>query len=205
MASPKVHLVLVGGLAGSGKTHVAYEVCRKTKFGYLDKDTLVGRMTDKLLVAMDGPYGNEERDSELYLDEIRPMEYECLIASAVENISLGNSTVVSAPFVREMVDAHWRMNIKHDCEAALGRTVLVDYVWVHAEEEVLKRRITQRRAARDKYKLAHWDEWYAASRSARPLQPCFELNCSTDHETEYRAMEIIDRFALLGPSGYVER
>ncbi len=205
MASSAVHLVLVGGLAGSGKTYIAYELCRKTSFGYLDKDTLNGRMTDKILITAGGPYLSGERDSEFYLSEIRPLEYDCLMNSAVENISLGNSTVVSAPFVNEFADAHWRMNIKHDCEAAFGNTVLVHYVWVHAAEEVMKRRIINRRAVRDKYKLDHWDEWYAKSRSARPLQPCYEINCTTDHESEYRAMEIIDRFALLGTLGYVER
>ncbi len=193
-----VHLVLVGGLAGCGKTTVAYELCRKTQFGYFDKDTLTGRMIDMLLLARGGPEGRDERDSDYYTNEVRPLEYECLMNSVFENISLGNSTVATAPFMREFTDAEWRMHVKHSCETVSAKTVRIHYVWVHATDEVMKRRLINRRAARDRHKLANWDTWLASARVVRPAQPCFELNCSADHESEYRAMEIIDRFSLLG-------
>ena len=200
-----VHLVLVAGWPGCGKTHIAYEICRKTKFTYLDKDTLNGLMVDQMLIALGSPLGSDERDSEIYAKKVRPLEYECLMTSVIENISLGISTVVSAPLINEFSDPHWRMNLKHDCETALGRTVLIHYVWVHAEEQVMKRRMIARRASRDTYKLENWDAFYKKTLGMRPMQPCFEMDCSADHASEYRAMQIIGRFALLGAEGYVER
>ena len=193
--SRDVHLVLVGGLAGTGKTELSLEVARKTGFAFYDKDLMNGPMVDQLLVALGSDAA--DRESKLYLDKVRPLEYNCLMNAARESISLGVSAVVTAPFLKEMTDTHWRIELQHDCERALGRKVGVSYVWVHTSDEVMHRRLVNRRAARDKHKLDHWDAYLAKARQVRPLQPCFEVNCSANFETEFRALEVIQKFGLV--------
>jgi predicted kinase len=195
MISDTIHLVLIGGLAGTGKTELALEVARQTRFAFYDKDLLNGPLVDELLVSLGSTAA--DRESSTYVDKVRPVEYACLVNAARESIGLGISAIATAPFLKEMGDIYWRIELQHDCEHALGRKVSVDYVWVHTSEEVMLRRLTNRRAARDRYKLENWEAYLATARQIRPLQPCFEVNCSANFETELRARDVIQRFRLV--------
>jgi hypothetical protein len=67
--------------------------------------------------------------------------------------------VLSAPFLSEVTDVRWMRRLANRCEA---RGVNVAGVWVQSDLEKMHEYISFRSAARDSWKLEHWDE-YAAS------------------------------------------
>lgn len=149
-------LLLVGGFAGSGKTELARFFVQLTGWPLLDKDPLTRPLVERLLTALGGD--PNDRHTELYREKVRPVEYDCLMQSAMANIKCGISTVLSAPFVAEMTDADWMSRLTHRC-AAMG--VDVAPVWVQCDAESMREYINFRSAARDAWKLARWDEYLA--------------------------------------------
>ncbi|ACY95850.1 MULTISPECIES: AAA family ATPase [Thermomonospora] len=147
-------LVLVGGYAGSGKTEFARFLGDVSGWAILDKDSLTGRMTERLLISLGGD--PHDRHSETYLKEVRPLEYECLMDAANDNIERGISTILSAPFIAEFRDEAWLAGLTNRCRA---KGVDVVAIWVRCDAESMREYIEFRDAPRDAWKLAHWDEY----------------------------------------------
>ena len=150
-------LILVAGYAGSGKTRVGNDIARQLPACYLDKDTLGTPFVERLLVALQQPPG--DRDSPIYRAEIRPLEYEALVATGVEAAALGSDIVLSAPFLVQLVDQHWVADLK---QQARDSNVKLQVVWVASDHTTLRRRMSERGSVRDRAKLADW-EAYAAN------------------------------------------
>lgn len=148
------HVVIVGGYAGSGKTELGRILTRETGWSMLDKDTLTRPVVEVALEVLgQSPH---DRDSEVYLSKIRPREYESLIAAASENISCGNSVVVTAPFVRELNDPAWLTRLRASFEA-MNATISV--VWVYCDVDTMHTYLRHRGAARDAGKLTDWPSY----------------------------------------------
>lgn len=146
-------LILVGGLPGSGKTIVGKELAKA--FGvYLDKDTVAENFSAALLVAL-GSNAND-RESQIYLDQVRPLEYSTMMRLACENLDQGRSVVCSAPFVREFNDPSWVDNMRFEAEY---HDAILRRVWVHADLSTMRIRIATRGSHRDTWKLANWDTY----------------------------------------------
>lgn len=158
-------LVLVGGYAGSGKSEFGKALARVTGWAVIDKDVTARPMTEQLLQAR-GADPND-RHSELYLDHVRPLEYRSTMEAACRSLECKLSTVVTAPFLRELNDESWCSRLIHRC-ASLGADVA--FVWVDCDLPTMHDHIRQRGAARDAWKLAHWDE-YEATVDIR-MRPC---------------------------------
>jgi predicted kinase len=153
-AIPQV--LLIGGYAGSGKTELGRILARRTHWPMLDKDTttrpVVEAALEKLGVAP------SDRESDVYLNIIRPTEYEALIATMSENVSCGNCAIVTAPFIRELADRAWCERIA----ATVGSmNAELHVIWVRCDEPTMKSYIKQRGAARDSHKLANWEAYIA--------------------------------------------
>ncbi|OQQ13091.1 ATPase [Streptomyces sp. M41(2017)] len=160
-------LILVGGFAGSGKTELARFFVQLTGWPLLDKDPLTRPLVERLLVALGGD--PNDRHTELYRKEVRSVEYDCLMQSAMANIKCGISTVLSAPFIAEMTDAAWMQRLSNRA-ASMGVDVFP--VWVRCDEESMREYITFRSAARDAWKLQRWDEYMATiDLDLRPAVP----------------------------------
>lgn len=160
-------LVLVGGYAGSGKSELARFLSELTGWPLLDKDPMSRALVEALLVEL----GSEpnDRQSELYRSRVRPLEYECLLKATYSNIDCGISSVVTAPFVAEMVDEGWMRRLENRCAA---RGVTVAPVWVRCDPESMREYIGQRSAARDTWKLQNWDEYISSlDLELRPVVP----------------------------------
>jgi predicted kinase len=150
--TPRV--VLIGGYAGSGKTELGRIMARRTGWPILDKDTITRPVAEAALEML-GQAPND-RESDTYLNVIRPAEYDALIAAMTENVECGTSTILTAPFLREFGDRAWLDRIMARC-AALSATVAV--VWVYCDADSMRTYLKHRGAARDTWKLAHWDEY----------------------------------------------
>lgn len=153
-APRKPKVLLIGGYAGSGKTELGRILARLTHWPMLDKDTTTRPVVEQALELLGkSPH---DRESQLYRDSIRPVEYEALIAGMIENVECGTSAIVTAPFSLELADRTWcdrtAANLAH-----LGADLHV--VWVRCDAETMRRYIRHRGAARDAVKLANWDEY----------------------------------------------
>ncbi|UMP02242.1 GntR family transcriptional regulator [Amycolatopsis sp. EV170708-02-1] len=183
-ARPKAsatQVVFVGGFAGSGKTELGRVLARETGWAMLDKDTTT-RSVVEVALEMQGLSPND-RESDVYVDKIRPREYEALIATMTENVQCGNSVIVTAPFIREFSDPAWVSRIQATCKD-LG--AVPSFVWVYCDASTMHTYVRHRGAARDAAKLANWDTYVAGidlelrppvphvvidnSASSRPLQ-----------------------------------
>jgi predicted kinase len=144
-------VLIVGGYAGSGKTELGRILARETGWAMLDKDTLTRPVLEAALEII----GNSpnDRESEVYVDKIRPREYEAVLAAAHENVESGNSVIVTAPFIHEFNDPAW---IKRTIARFAGLRAITTLVWVYCNSNTMHSYIRHRGAARDTAKLSNW-------------------------------------------------
>ncbi|MGL4874835.1 MAG: AAA family ATPase [Clostridium sp.] len=152
----KTKLVFVVGLAGSGKTKVGKIISQRLKYVYIDKDTVSRPFTDTLLLLNNQSEG--DRESRLYLETVRPMEYQISLDIVKENINLGNSTVISAPFLMEAREEEWIQKNIYEKER-LGEKSIVKVIWIVSDRETERKRIISRGAKRDEGKLRDWEQY----------------------------------------------
>lgn len=152
----KPHVFLVGGYAGSGKSEFGRVLARLTGWPILDKDSLTRPVVETALEFRGlSPY---DRESETYVAEVRPREYEALAETVLENVECGVGAVVTAPFVREFGDASWIQRTRTQLEA---KGAVVSLVWVSCDAESMHMYLRRRGAARDAHKLANWETYLA--------------------------------------------
>jgi predicted kinase len=147
-------LLMVGGFAGSGKSEFSRFISRLTGWPVLDKDPITRPLVERLLVEM-GSDPND-RHSQVYLEKVRPLEYQCLLETAYANVDCSISTVLTAPFVAEVSDVQWMRRLINRCEA---RGVTVAVIWIRCDLETMHEYISFRSAARDSWKLQNWEEY----------------------------------------------
>lgn len=146
--------VFIGGYAGSGKTETGRILARETGWPILDKDTLTRSVVDAALVQFGSTIA--DRESSTYLQVVRPAEYQCLEAAVAENIGCGISVVATAPYLLEFRERAWFERTSATL-ASLGADMSV--VWIRCSTASMRSYIERRGAARDTWKLAHWDEY----------------------------------------------
>lgn len=155
--SNRPRVVFVGGYAGSGKSELSKIFARETGWAMLDKDTMTRPVVEAALeIAGQSP---NDRESDTYLNLVRPREYEGLLAATSENLSCGNSAIVTAPFIREFGDSAWIQRVQAT-NSALGGTS--HFVWVYCDADTMHTYIRHRGAARDAAKLADWLAYLAS-------------------------------------------
>ncbi|MGW4411774.1 AAA family ATPase [Nonomuraea sp. NPDC004702] len=148
----KLTLTLIAGYAGSGKTEFSRFLSTVTGWALLDKDTLTRPLIERLLVSLGG--GSHDRHTELYLREVRPLEYHCLMETAFDVLDAGTSAILSAPFITELADRDWIAHLTNSCVA---RGIEVTAVWMRCDAQSMRRHIELRDDPRDAWKLQNWD------------------------------------------------
>ncbi|MCF0090756.1 AAA family ATPase [Streptomyces griseoaurantiacus] len=160
-------LALVAGYAGSGKSEAGKLLAAATGWAMLDKDTLSRPITERLLQAMGGD--PDDRHSSAYLEHVRPLEYECLMKAAWENLECGISVVVVAPFLAEAADTQWTGRVARRCRRLGAR---FEALWVDSDLESMREHLISRNASRDTWKLAHWSSYVdGIDLDLRPVVP----------------------------------
>jgi DNA-binding transcriptional regulator YhcF (GntR family) len=125
---PTPHVILIGGYAGSGKSELGRILVRETGWPLLDKDSLTRPVVEAALELIG--HSPNDRESEMYLNQIRPREYEALIGATTENVDCGNSVLVTAPFIREFGNVPWVSRVQATYAAMNALTTLV---WVYCD------------------------------------------------------------------------
>lgn len=184
-AGAKPVLVVIAGCAGSGKTFLGGQLTRRLGWTYVDKDTVTRGFTDMLLVDKGHTIG--DRESSLYCDHIRPVEYQVTLKVCEENLRLGNSVILTAPLIAQIksYDAWQAMLNKY---GIYFDGADVRFIWIAHDIDREYTRINQRNAARDTYKLAHWEEYALGVEDIAPDPRfgayVFENDSSTVDETD---------------------
>ncbi|MGW4214802.1 GntR family transcriptional regulator [Lentzea sp. NPDC004789] len=188
-------VMLIGGYAGSGKTELGRILARETGWPMLDKDTLTRPVVEAALETLGrSPH---DRESEVYLEVVRPREYEALLAATTENVQCGNSAIVTAPFIKEFKDLAW-MNRTVATFEALEATVVV--VWVYCDEATMHTYVRHRGAARDAVKLGNWAEYVAAIDTSfrPPVEHRVVDNSASSEPLQAQAKRLVESVAAQG-------
>lgn len=155
-------LVLVCGPAGTGKTTLGRMLSKRTGWPTLDKDTLTGPLASSIAASLTGD--PHDRQSEPYLQHIRPLEYR-ILGNLMRDIARnGGSAIITAPFVAELNTPQW-LDQQRTVIGHLGARLTV--ILLRTDAEANRTRLTSRAAPRDQWKLQNWPE-YAASME-RPI------------------------------------
>ncbi|MEV6601977.1 GntR family transcriptional regulator [Actinoplanes sp. NPDC051346] len=149
--TPKPHVLLIGGYAGSGKTELGRMLARLTGWPFLDIDTLTRPVVEAALQTIGLPPNDRESDG--YHTLIRPREYEALFAALLDNVGCGNSAIVTAQFLREFDNVSWIRRTEASLKSLDAKTT---FVWVRCDVELMQGNIRRRGAVRDSAKLADW-------------------------------------------------
>jgi len=148
------YVVLVAGYAGSGKSEFSRRISEGLSWPLLDKDSLSGPLVEGLISRITGD--QNDRHSQQYLNLVRPLEYQALLETTLDNVRAGLSAVVTAPFLLELSNPQWIAALRNRLKALDTK---LHIVWVDCDEPMMRARITQRGAGRDTWKLEHWGEY----------------------------------------------
>ncbi|TCC42351.1 AAA family ATPase [Kribbella speibonae] len=159
--TPRVFFVI--GPAGSGKSTVSRQLARRYAATYLDKDTVATSFTE-LLLEQNGSDKNDRDHNAFYQAAILPLEYATLLRLCADNLDVGRSVVLDAPFGRYFSDRDYLV----DATAGWPAAELI-VVHVTAESHAIHDRVADRGLPRDTWKLAHWDQFWATA-TTRPCE-----------------------------------
>ena len=148
-------LIIIAGVAGSGKSYIGKEIAKRLdNCLYLDKDTQTRFLVDKFLKCLG--HNETDRESQEYLQTIRPLEYECLLKQGLENLELGKDCILSAPFIKEINEEDYFQNLSDELEFEDG---ILKLIWIYTDEESARKRIIDRNAKRDENKINNWNDY----------------------------------------------
>lgn len=149
---------MIAGAAGSGKTYIGKRLAKKIAAAYLDKDTISNCSTEKLLVSL-GVSPND-RESSLYILDVKDIEYSTLIEVAKENLDVMDRVICSASFIRQILSPEWLYNLASDMKLIDVDLVVV---WIKVDVEIAKERILARGRGKDIGKLSNWNRYCAST------------------------------------------
>jgi predicted kinase len=133
-------LVLLMGVAGTGKTTLAKALLRRICAVYLDNNFIA-----------DAFFPNTRSD-DAYM-QLRDKFYSVLFGITQENLKVGNTVLVDAPHVKEMRDDAWRNGL---AQFVSTNDAALRVIRCFTTEDILRRRIQTRGERRDDWKLRNW-------------------------------------------------
>ena len=136
-------LILVMGVAASGKSTLSRKILQRIRAVYLDNNHIA-----------DAFFPNT-RNGGRYA-RLRPSFYSTLYRIAEENLKCGNSVLLDVPHIKDVQTSEWPGSIKK--LARRTKTTLVTIRCV-CSEKVLHARISGRGELRDEWKLKHWKQF----------------------------------------------
>jgi predicted kinase len=155
-----LNIVFSIGPAGCGKSTVSREIARRLHAAYLDKDSLVTYLTEAAL-DLAGTDKNERDNNAYYQKVVMDLEYATLLRVAGDNLRIGTSVVIDAPFGRYFP----RQDYLEKAAAQYGWPAEATWhvIRVVVDGELARRRTIARESGRDAWKLEHWDEFWATA------------------------------------------
>lgn len=148
-------VIFLIGAAGSGKSTIGKRIASEYHYCYLDKDIVCNQFTGLLLESKG--YSPHERDGNaFYTDVVMDLEYRTLLDIANDNLQLGRSVVLDAPFLKYFPDRKYIHQLREQYDWRHVRPMVLQ---VTVDYGVLQERIRDRGLERDAWKLAHWDTY----------------------------------------------
>lgn len=158
-------LIIITGCAGSGKTTIGKELARDLGYTYIDKDTVTRDFTDFVLERSGSSKG--DRESNLYREELLPIEYKTTFKLCREILDNGCNVIVTIPFISQIRDYSKWEEIRAEAKI---KSHEVRFVWIEHNLETEHENIKKRGAERDNYKLAHWENYSAGIEGIAPAE-----------------------------------
>ena len=156
-------LILVTSPPASGKTYVSRKLAEElSRVVYLDKDTLIP-LSKQIFVVAGEAYN---RSSDFFNKNIRDLEYETIVALALEALTYDDIVLINAPFTKEIRDLNYINRLKTKLQEYNASLVVI---WVETSIDVTRQRMIARKSDRDTWKLAHWDEYIAGCNFNIPI------------------------------------
>ncbi|WP_280452213.1 AAA family ATPase [Nocardia cyriacigeorgica] len=156
LRTSRPQVIYVGGYPGSGKSEFSRVLARETSWALLDKDTISRPIIEPALEDLGSTIN--DRESPIYLERIRPREYDALAAVIRENIECGTSVIATAPYLKEFTSRAWLDRSIAEADS-LGADIT--FVWLRCTLETMHLYLRRRGAARDTAKLADWPKYAA--------------------------------------------
>lgn len=153
-------LIFLIGAAASGKSTIGKIVATEYNFCYLDKDIVCNHFTG-LLLESKGYSPNERDGCPFYSDVIMSIEYKTLLDIANDNLKLGKSVILDAPFIGYFSNSHYIDELKNNYDWQNVTTLVLQ---VSINFDVLKERMIARANERDQWKFDHWETYIKSIR-----------------------------------------
>lgn len=186
-------LILIGGVAGAGKTTIGKEIANRIGF-LVDKDSVVNRFTEKMLERLVSNV--DEHEYETYLNQISDIECQIVRNVAMDNIKLGRTVVCAAPFIKELSDIEWVECLRREVESHYADLVTV---YLDVDFETSYKRIVERNADRDKWKIKNKMAYKSSFPSYKPRADFYIDNDGRESKnTERKVDHLIAKL-----SGYI--
>ncbi|MCU1612830.1 MAG: hypothetical protein JWO98_370 [Frankiales bacterium] len=154
-ARPRVFVML--GPAGSGKSTVAKLVARRYSALYLDKDRVSGPFV-RLVLELNGEDAHSRESNDFYMQHVMTTEYKTVFDVCADNLHLGASVVIDAPFAAYTRDPDF---LTESARRAGWPDAEVIVIHVRTSEHVVHERVIARRSVRDAWKLDHWQRFWS--------------------------------------------
>jgi predicted kinase len=156
-------LILVMGVAGSGKSELAKAILEQIPAVYLDNNFLADA------------FSPGTRSDEEYL-AVRENLYAALYRITRENLRIGNSVLLDAPHIRQAQNPEWCRWIQN---LAAEAGAWLRAIRCYCREEVLRQRLEARGEERDRWKLENWPTFLAEQPPRTPI-PFPHLDLDTE-------------------------
>jgi predicted kinase len=142
--------VIVCGGPGAGKSTYGARLAAGRHAALLDIDTVTERLA-RLALSLSG-HNPDDRDSEYFKQTFREPIYDTLFDIARDNLPC-QDVVIVGPFTREIRDRDWPGKL---CELLVSA---VEVHYVQCAPEIRRQRLMDRGNARDRAKLADWENF----------------------------------------------
>jgi predicted kinase len=160
---PKPCLILIMGVAGSGKSALSREILRRFWAIYLDNNHIA-----------DAFFPDTRKG--LKYEEMRPRFYKALYTVTEENLKLGNSVLLDIPHIKEVQTSRWRAFIRRLVRRNKSKMIAIRCL---CSEQGLYARIRSRGERRDSWKLRHWRKFLSEQPIDVPI-PFEHLDIDTE-------------------------
>ena len=143
-------LWVICGPAGAGKSTYGRRLAAEKGACFLDSDTVTEPVVRAGLVL--AGLDPNDRDSPDYKAAFRAPVYDCLFATAAENLPQIDVVLVG-PFTSEIRDPGWRDGLEERFKTS------VQVIFLSCDDVERKRRIKLRGNPRDDFKLRNWSKY----------------------------------------------
>ena len=184
--------LLVAGPPASGKSTVGASLARTLGVTLIDQDVAIG----PLLSVIGSLVNIDDIDDPRLATLTRADRYETLSCLAEDNLRVGNTVLLVAPFTEERRNLHAWEELHHRLRQAGGGAVTM--IWLYLGRDELLRRLRARRADRDAGKLRGEQRYIDQLDLGPPVGPHIPIHAvgSVDQIVRSIVMQLRADFAL---------